>query len=367
MTDIDIRDMKTEPARPQARPASPALSSPLAEGSEEEEHYRNRKILIVDDEVGIRTSLKLYLENFGFKVAESADGKDARDLLEEDEYFLVLTDITMPGMGGLELLSHIKSLNREIDVVMITGHMDIDYAIDSIKQGAFDYFKKPIIFDDLRNTIHKVMEQQTFKRKSIELERLKERNLIEAKNVAEFMVALAKIIDAKSPYTSEHSDRVSEYSMTMARLLNLPEEEVERIGLGAKMHDIGKLGTPDFILDKNGPLTDEEYDKIKQHPAKGAQLIESISSLKDLTEIVHYHHENLDGSGYPLGLKGDEIPLAARIVRIADYWDAITSHRPYRKPMTFEEASSVLRKECGKSTDAELVELFFAHLEQERK
>jgi putative two-component system response regulator len=341
-------------------------SFPFPDGTEEEVYYRNKKILIVDDEKGIRTSLKLYLESTGFLAEEAKNGEDALGLLQDNHYFLCLTDITMPCMGGIELLEHVKKMNREVDVVMITGHMDIDYAIDAIKQGAFDYFKKPFLFEDLRVTIMRVIEKQTLRRKSLELERLKERQHIETKNLAEFMIALAGIIDAKSPYTRQHSDRVSMFSKKIAELINLDEGEIQRISLGAKLHDIGKIGTPEYILDKAGPLSDEEFEIIKQHPAKGADLIGPISSLKDLTDIIHFHHEDLDGTGYPEGLQGNDIPLAPRIVRIADYWDAITSHRPYRKPMSYEKATSILRSESNKKVDGDLLQIFFDYLEKNR-
>jgi len=320
--------------------------------------YKNRKILIVDDEEGIRRSLRLYLENLGFAVQEAQNGEEALEILERDHFFLCLTDIAMPGMGGLELLGHINGMGREIGVVMITGHHDINYAIEAIKQGACDYFKKPFLYEDLRATVLRVMEKQKLLRKSMELERLKERQLIEQKNLAEFMVALANIIDAKSPFTRQHGDRVSHYSTVIAKLIDLDEPKIRRIELGAKIHDIGKIGTPEYILHKPGPLTDEEFEIIKQHPAKGAELITPMSSFQDYIDIIHFHHEDLDGSGYPMGLAGADIPLEARIVRIADYWDAITSHRPYRQPMAMGKAKSILRAECGRKLEKELVSIF---------
>lgn len=332
--------------------------SPFKEGSDEGDYYKSRKILVVDDEKGVRQSLKLYLDKIGFQAEAAESAENAIERLEKGDYFLVLTDITMPGLGGLELLSYINNLNKEIDVVMITGHMDIDYAIKAIKEGAFDYFKKPFLFDDVRTTIMRVIEKQTLKRKTIELERIKEREQIEAKNVAEFMIALAKIIDAKSPYTLQHSDRVASYSIIIAQRIGLSAEQIQRIELGAKLHDIGKLGTPEYILDKKGPLTLDEYNIIKQHPSKGAEMLHPITSLQDLTDIIHFHHENIDGSGYPDGLQGDKIPLTARIVKIADYWDAITSHRPYRDPMSFQQASETMMSECDVTVDGEMLKQF---------
>lgn len=324
--------------------------------------HDNRKILIVDDEQAVRSSLKVFLERNGFPVEEAENGLEAQKLLKEDEFFLVFTDITMPHLDGLELLMHIRSLEREIEVVVITGHMNIDYAIEAIKKGAFDYLKKPFMLQDVHATVMRVRETQALKRKAIELELLKERQRIHSENLTDFMIILANIIDAKSPFTREHSERVSEFSTLIAQEVKLPENEISVITLGAKLHDIGKMGTPDYILNKNGPLTDEEYEIIKEHPGKGAELVKPFSLFQDVLDIIHYHHENMDGTGYPMGLKGDEIPFYARIVKIADYWDAITSDRPYRKPMPFEKAKEILTYESGKKVQADLLKALFSRL-----
>ena len=305
-----------------------------------------QKILLVDDEKGIRKSLGIFLSRNGFMVDEAENGEEAQEMLEKHNYFLVFTDITMPRMDGIDLTTYIIELKREIDVIIITGHRNIDFAIKAIKMGAFDYMTKPFMLDEVQSTIRKVLEKQTLKKKSIELELLKVRRKTEEKYLTEFMIMLAKLIDAKSPFTRQHSERVSEYSVQIARHIGLDEEEITQIALGARLHDIGKMGTPDYILNKDGPLTDDEYDTIKEHPKKGAELIQPLSSLEKARDIIHYHHENLDGSGYPDGLVGEEVPLHARIVKIADYWDAITSTRPYRQPMSREKAASILLKEA---------------------
>lgn len=309
------------------------------------DHIDDQGILLVDDEKVIRQSLRIFLEGLNLRVDEASNGLEAQKLLEVNDYFLVFTDITMPHMNGLDLLMYITTMEKEMDVVMITGHMNIDYAINAIKKGAFDYLKKPFLLEHVQATIQRVLEKQALKRKTLELERLKERQKIEAKNLTEFMIMLANVIDAKSQFTREHSERVSEYSVMIGRKIGLDEEMINRIALGAKLHDIGKMGTPDYILNKNGPLTDEEYAIIKEHPGKGAELIKPISSLTEIIDIIHHHHECLDGSGYPCGLKGDEISVNAKIVKIADYYDAITSNRPYRKPMSREKAAEILREE----------------------
>ncbi|MFH2002290.1 MAG: HD domain-containing phosphohydrolase [Planctomycetota bacterium] len=318
-----------------------------------------QRILLVDDEKVIRQSLRIFLEGLDFQVDEASNGLEAQKLLDSNDYFLVFTDITMPHMNGLDLLMYITTMEKEMDVVMITGHMNIDYAINAIKKGAFDYLKKPFLLEHVQATIMRVLEKQALKRKTIELERLKERQKIESKNLTEFMIMLANVIDAKSQFTREHSERVSEYSVMIGRKIGLDEDAIKRIALGAKLHDIGKMGTPDYILNKNGPLTDEEYNIIKEHPGKGAELIKPISSLKEIIDIIHHHHESNDGSGYPCGLKGHEISLNARIVKIADYYDAITSNRPYRKPMSREKAAEILRAEARNNrVEKDFVEAF---------
>ncbi|MBU0755295.1 MAG: response regulator [Planctomycetes bacterium] len=317
----------------------------------------HQKILVVDDEKVVRRSLGLYLSRIGFATDEAENGLEAKNCLEQNRYFLIFTDITMPEMNGLDLLKHVRELDREIDVVMITGHMNIEYAIKAIKKGAFDYLKKPFLLENVHATLMRVLEKQALKRKSIELELLQERHRTEEKNLTEFMIMLANIIDAKSTHTLEHSERVSELSVKIGMKIGLEKDLLNKIALGAKLHDIGKLGTPDYILNKNGPLTREEYEIIKEHPAKGANMIQPISSLREIIDIVHYHHENLDGSGYPEGLVKDQIPLSALIVRIADYWDAITSARPYREPMSFEKASGILFSEVeANKVDREFVD-----------
>ncbi len=261
-------------------------------------------------------------------------------------YFLVITDISMPSVTGLELLAIVRKEHPDTDVAVITGQLEVDFAIQALKNGAFDYFHKPFRFDQVLATIERVRHKQFLEQRSIELELLKERNRSDQTHLQELMLALAHIIDLKSAYTREHSDRVSKIAVMLGRRLELSQAELERIALGASLHDIGKLGCPDCILNKPGALTRGEYEIIQQHPGSGADLCQHVSSLRPVVPMIRWHHENLDGSGYPDGLKGDAIPLEARIVRIADYWDAITSHRSYRNPMTPQQASATIESEA---------------------
>lgn len=305
-------------------------------------------LLIVDDEEAIRGSLAEFLREKGVvDVVEARNGDEALEILDQRSFPLVITDISMPGTGGLDLLAWINENRSETDVAVITGHAELDYAVQAIKNGAFDYFKKPFRLDEVFSTVEKVFEKQYLQHRSLELQKLKERQIIEERHLKEFMLALARIIDMKSPYTREHSDRTAKIAVLIARENDLSQTEVDLIGLGAQLHDIGKLGVSDCILDKPGPLTSDEYNQMKEHPGRGADLCQHISCLKPVVPTIRWHHENLDGSGYPDGLVGEEIPTEARIVRIADYWDAITSHRSYRKPMPVSNALKVMEGEAA--------------------
>lgn len=315
-------------------------------GARELEH-RSERILIADDEPGIRVVLARFLRENGYPLVDEAEhGDRAVELLAKNRYFLLITDISMPNVTGLELLALVRREYPDTDVAVITGHQEVDYAIQALKNGAFDYFHKPFRFDEVLQTIERVRHKQFLEERSIELERLEERNRVDERHLLELMHTLANIIDLKSPYTREHSDRVSKIAVLLGRRVGLSKLELDRIALGASLHDIGKLGCPDCILNKPGALTREEYEVIQQHPGQGADLCGRVSSLKPVLPMIRWHHENLDGSGYPDRLKGDAIPLEARIVRIADYWDAITSHRSYRNPMTPQQARATIESEA---------------------
>lgn len=308
---------------------------------------RSDRILIADDEVGIRAALARFLQESGYPFVDMAEtGDQAVELLSKNRYFLLITDISMPNVTGLELLAIVRRDHPTTDVTVITGHQEVDFAIKALKNGAFDYFHKPFRFDQVLQTIERVRHKQFLEERSIELERLEERTRVDERHTLELMHALANIIDLKSPYTREHSDRVSKFAVLLGRRVGLTKVELDRIALGASLHDIGKLGCPDCILNKPGALTRDEYEVIQQHPGQGADLCGKVSSLTPVLPMIRWHHENLDGSGYPDRLRGDQIPLEARIVRIADYWDAITSHRSYRNPMTPQQARATIESEA---------------------
>ena len=323
------------------------------------------RILVVDDERGIRNSLGLYLRKHGYEVELAATGEEAMHAIKNSPFPLVVSDISLPGpVSGLDILSHVRSHCPESEVMMMTGHLDVDFAIEALKRGAFDYFKKPFLFEEVQMSIRRVEERQKLLERSKELERCRERQETMGELHMQFMISLAAMIDAKSSYTRAHSERVSVYARWLAREVGISGTELRTVTIGGKLHDIGKIGTPEHVLNKPSRLTPEEWKIIQQHPEAGAELLKPISIMEPYLPIVRWHHENWDGTGYPDGLKAEQIPMLVRIVKVADYYDAITSIRPYRSPMTLREAIDTLQQECDRGFPAELVTTFIQLVEK---
>jgi putative two-component system response regulator len=316
-------------------------------------------VLVVDDDSGVRGAVARFIEREGYPVLTAATLDEARELLEEREILVVLCDITMPGGdSGLDLLAEIKGQRPEIDVLMMTGNSDAAPAIEALKRGAYDYIRKPFQFDELRAALKRAVERRHFLLKATMLETLEVRRAADRENLEQVLVSMATIIDAKSRFTARHSARVSDLARLMAEKMHFTPERVELIALGGRLHDIGKIGTPDAILDKPGPLTVEEYAVMKRHPAQGDELIAPIRSMEGVRPMIRWHHEALDGNGYPDGLSAEQIPIEAWIVKVADYWEAITSLRPYRGPMTLDQAARTLRAESDVRIPAGIVDRF---------
>ncbi|HZL99812.1 MAG TPA: HD domain-containing phosphohydrolase [Planctomycetota bacterium] len=321
-------------------------------------------VLVVDDDPGVRGAVSRFIEREGYPVLAAGTLGEARELLAAREILVVLCDITMPdGESGLDLLAEIKGQQPELDVLMMTGNSDAAPAIEALKRGAYDYIRKPFQFDDLRAALKRAVERRHFQLKASMLEALEERRAADRENLEQVLVSMATIIDAKSRFTARHSARVSDLSRLLAEAMGFPAERVELIALGGRLHDIGKIGTPDRILDKPTALTVEEFAIMKRHPALGDELIAPIRSMEGVRPMIRWHHESLDGNGYPDGLSADQIPVEAWIVKVADYWEAITSLRPYRGPMTLEQAARTLRGEAGLRIPPEIVGTFLRAIE----
>ncbi len=342
-------------------------------------------ILIVDDERVIRELLSERLAELGHRCATAADAFDAlAHIKATEEVDIVLADIDLPGKDGITLLQEIRSSHPDVDVIMVTGVVDTDTAIRAIRLGASDYVTKPFNLEEVVITIDRLLEKRKLirenrdyqaglkdmvARRTEQLEkknRENERLFNDLKTAFEAirqtyqvtLEALVAALDIRDTETQDHSLRVAQFTYLLAERMGVVEPELSQMRWGGLLHDIGKIGIPDAILRKPGKLTEEEWEAMRLHPEKGYRILENISFLETAREIVLNHQERWDGSGYPLGKKGDEIPLGARIFAVVDTLDAMTSNRPYRDELPYERAREELRRYAGRQFDPDVVEAF---------
>ncbi len=328
------------------------------------------RILIVDDEEMICLLLAQRLFKEGYICATANNGKEALNHFYKDDLSLIITDIKMPEMDGIKLLKRVKALNPKMMVVIMTAYPEIDLAVEAMRLGANDFLIKTVDLDLLVLSVKNVLEK---KRLEEELEayhknlekmvkeitsELQHALLVVKKDHLDSVKLLAEVIDAKDLYTRGHSDRVRKMSMRIAMSLGFDEKRLESLVFGALLHDVGKVGIKDEVLQKQGPLSSEEYEYVKQHPLIGAKILEGNDFFKDKIPMIRNHHEHYDGSGYPDGLMGETIPLEARIIAVADAFDTMTSLRPHRKAMPVEDVILEMGKGKGKQFDPQILEIF---------
>jgi putative nucleotidyltransferase with HDIG domain len=312
-----------------------------------------RRVLIVDDDHLVRDALRFALEDAGYDVWAVAHGADALAVLESQAVDIVLSDIFMPGMNGFELLKQIRQRRPDVPVILVTGFGNIEMARQALKEGATDFITKPYNVSEIP-----ILIERNLMRHTIESSRTRDLQEEVRRSYRATLEALLAALDTRDTETEGHSERVAAYTMLIAQQLNLSEAELQHIEHGALLHDIGKIGVPDHILYKPGPLTPEEWEVMKQHPVIGYKMCMKIEMLRPAAPIVLHHHERWDGRGYPYGLNGAEIPLGARIFAIADTLDAMTSDRPYRKALSFAQAREEIERCAGSQFDPELVRVF---------
>ncbi len=315
------------------------------------------RILVVDDEEHIRTSLSIFLQSKGFEVDVACDGREAVSTISTQEYFLVFTDISMPGMDGLEALARIRTISPDTEVVMITANLELENAVLAMRCGAFDFITKPFYFDSIEATIGRVLAKHDHENEARRMEREKEKLIYEQKAALDTTLAFVRAVEEKDRYTKGHSERVARLSVKVAKLLNYTSQDLERIRYGSLLHDVGKIGVPRDILNKPGKLTKHEFQVIMKHPDVGVRILSPVTFLQDTLPIVLHHHENWDGTGYPHGLKEEDIPFDARIVRPCDFYDAVTSNRSYRRPMPPEAALQMISDGKGTLFDARIADV----------
>ncbi len=330
----------------------------------------NARILVVDDEAPIRDILEHCLGGHGYAVEQASDGVQALERLAGGDFELVVTDIRMPVMGGLELLGQIEARSYDVGVVVITACDDVASAVRAMKSGALDYVSKPFRLEELGAVVARALSTHR-KRRSDRLQKAELEALVN-EQARELRQALAQLhdawdkaldamvaaLDAREHEPESHSKRVSEYAAHLASVMGVGADLLDAIRRGAMLHDIGKIGIPDDILLKPGKLDPAEWVEMRKHPRIGFWILSGIEVLKPACQIVLTHHENFDGSGYPEGLKGDAIPIGSRIFSVVDSFDAMTSHRPYRKAMSYERARKEIEAGSGAQYDPAVVSGF---------
>lgn len=326
------------------------------------------KILIIDDEFAPRESLRMVLKD-KYIVSTAPGAREGFNFMAQTPVDLVVLDIMMPGISGIEALQEIKSRHPDTEVVLLTAYASLETARSAIRFGAFDYLTKPFDKGDVMNVIEKGLGKKRAKENlKLEREKLwgKTRYLEEQINTARqnlmmsyegTVKALLLTIDAKDHYTFNHSEHVARLSSAIAGALDIPKDVRDKLEQAALMHDIGKIGVDEVILRKDGALTQEEFDEIKKHPVIGATIVQQVPFLDYAVPVILYHHERFDGKGYPKGIKGEEIPLTARIVMIADAIDSMMRARPYRNALAMEKVLSELRDYAGIQFDPLIADL----------
>jgi putative nucleotidyltransferase with HDIG domain len=327
------------------------------------------RILIVDDEAEI-TEILADLLSADYDCSRAGSAEEALTRLREEEFQLVISDITMPGMSGLDMIPHVKELAPDTVVVMISGMQTVESAISALRVGAFDYLMKPFDLRQVEAVVKRALEHHDLvvakQRYENHLEELVEQRTAEldrALNSLEgsyrsTLKALTAALETRDSETHGHSERVVSYSLRLGREYGLNSAEMKSLEFGSLLHDIGKIGVPDSILRKPAKLTEEEWVRMREHPLHGQQILRGIEFLQGASRVVAQHHEKWDGTGYPLGLRNEEIDICARIFAVADAFDAITSDRVYRRGKPYEAAAQELDDWAGRQFDPKVVEAF---------
>ena len=320
----------------------------------------NYKILAVDDEEGIVDSLSIFMKRSGYNFTGITDPIQAIERLKVEHFDLLILDFIMTPIHGDKVVEEIRKFNKDLYILLLTGHKDLAPPLETIKRLDIQgYCEKGDKFDQLllliESGIKSIEQMQTIKRINQELSDANDK-LEQA--YMESIETLRYTVEAKDPYTKGHSDRVAEYSVLIGKSLNLSEEELKTLKIGGLFHDIGKIGVPDSILLKESRLDDEEYSQIKNHPLIGVHILSNATIFQDIIPIVKHHHERFDGKGYPAQLSEKDIPYLARIVSIADSFDAMTSKRSYRNALPLEVVKNEFLKNIGTQFDPEIGMVF---------
>jgi len=323
--------------------------------------------LIVDDEPSVRRSLSRMLQAQGFHCLEACSGREGLQVLEKTgEIPLIISDMKMPELDGMAFLEVVRRQFPDSSVIMLSGMSETTTAVDCLHLGAADFLLKPISLSELQARVSRALEKRALVLQNrFYQQHLEQQVQAQANRIQELFLQgvqmLARALEAKDAYTRGHSMRVSQYAVATASRLGFTGQGLEGIRLGGELHDIGKIGTREAVLHKPTSLTPEEFRQITEHPALGERMLSPLAhESPDVLKIVRSHHERLDGRGFPDGLRGEKIPIEARIVAVADSFDAMTTRRPYREARPPVEAMGELRKVAGTQLDPDAVEAFVA-------
>ena len=329
-------------------------------------------ILVVDDEEAIREVVSTMLESRGYHCTTLSNGRAAQEFVRKQTPDLVLSDMIMPEMDGIQLLDWLRGYDPEIPVIMVTAIHDISTALQAIRRGAYDYILKPFEKDQLFHAVGRAWQHRQLvtenKNYQLNLQQEVERKTAELTNALDLLTqsyddtleALGSALDLKDAETEGHSQRVTAYTISIAKNVPVPLPYLVVLARAAFLHDIGKMAIPDKILRKPGPLDDAEKKTMRNHCEIGYNMLTRIPFLRDAAEIVLAHQEFFDGTGYPRSLRGEQIPLGSRIFSIADALDAMLSDRPYRKALPMSHAREEIRRCAGTQFDPRIVEVFLS-------
>ena len=331
----------------------------------ENNENRNYKIIAVDDEEGIIDSLSIFLRRSGYDFVGVTDPQEAIERVKNEHFDLMILDFIMTPIHGDQVVEEIRKFNKELYILLLTGHKDLAPPLDTIRRLDIQgYCEKSDKFDQLllliESGIKSIAQMNEIKKINTEL---KNTNDMLEKAYLESIQTLRYTVEAKDTYTRGHSDRVSQFSVLIGKKLGLSDNDLKTLQIGGLFHDVGKIGVPDAILQKQSKLTDDEYSEIKNHPSIGAHILSSATIFKDMIPIVKHHHEKYDGTGYPGKLAGENIPYLARIAAIADSFDAMTSRRTYRDSLPIDTVIAEFRRCKGTQFDPEITDVFLDILE----
>lgn len=328
---------------------------------------QEKKILIVDDEEDIREILIDSLESLDYHTCTAADGGEAIEIIKRqyDEIAVIICDLKMPKVSGDQVVLFVAREHPIIPIIILSGFAQLDMALDHIRMGAFDYMSKPFKFKELSLTVKRAIEFRALKEQEARYQeelqaKVKEITAKLNNSVIQTVGSLIMAIEEKDKYTRGHSHRVAFYASLVAQNMNLSDEEKKKLEYAALLHDVGKIGISEQILNKPGKLNNVEYEIIKTHPSKGVKILEPLKFLEDLLPIIEAHHERYDGKGYPHGLIHEQIPMLARLIGVCDAYDAMTSERSYRQPLAKEAALQEIKNGSGSQFDPAMVQKFIS-------